>query len=40
MDQLVLSGHSFGCATVVGAANQLEVKALLLLDPWLYAIDE
>ena len=41
MEELVLSGHSFGGSTMIEAANQLREsppKALLLLDPWCYPI--
>lgn len=44
LDELILSGHSFGGGTMIEAASQLkdseQPKALLLLDPWFYPIHD
>ena len=44
-EELVLMGHSYGCATIIQAYQQYpqlrkKVKKILLLDPWLYPLPE
>jgi len=42
MNELVLAGHSFGGITAITSACKLgeSVKAVLAMDPWLYAFCE
>lgn len=44
MSELVLAGHSFGAGTMIAVDSKLKTseqpRALLLMDPWVFAIHE
>ena len=44
MEQLILSGHSFGAMTAVTTAAKMpeseQPRAVTVIDPWLYALTD